>query len=68
MVCTSYILFEGIGQGFSYSLCFLAGLMCCYGRLSLVLRYMRERFANCVHFARNVICDCVLTPCCVIIL
>jgi hypothetical protein len=40
MVCTSYILFEGIGQGFSYSLCFLAGLMCCYGRLSLVLRYM----------------------------
>jgi hypothetical protein len=54
MVCTWYILFDGTDHGFPILCAFLAASSVVMDRLSLVLWYMRERFAHCVHL-RNVI-------------
>jgi hypothetical protein len=66
MVWTWYILLGELVTAFLFSV-LSCGLICCYDRLSLVLRYMRERFANCVHL-RNVICDFVSTPPCFVVI
>ena len=55
-----YILLGRIGHGFPILCAFLRAHLLLW-LVSLVLRYMRERFANCL-LLTNVICDCILAP------
>ena len=62
VVCTWawYILLGGLVTAFLFSV-LSCGLICYYDWFSLVLRYMRECFTNCL-LLPNVICDCILAP------